>query len=133
MQNLRRWMVMTILCFSGGIIFMLPFLREVYYVPMQEAFGYDNTQMGVQMSVFGFVSLITYFPGGWLADRISPRKLISSSLLATGMGGLYFATLPSYEIGIAIHAFWGASVSLMFWAAMIKATRQRTRQGLWYS
>ena len=123
MTNLRRWLVMVVLCFSGGIIFMLPFLREVYYVPMQEAFGYDNTQMGVQMSVFGFVSLITYFPGGWLADRISPRKLISSSLLATGLGGLYFATLPSYEVGIAIHAFWGAAISLVFWAAMIKATR----------
>ena len=114
---------MTILCFSGGIIFLLPFLREVYYLPMQEAFGYDNTQMGVQMSVFGFVSLISYFPGGWLADRFSPRKLIASSLVATGLGGFYFATFPSYETGIAIHAFWGASISLAFWAAMIKATR----------
>lgn len=123
MHNLRRWLVMTVLCFSGGIIFLLPFLREVYYIPMQDAFGYDNTQMGVQMSVFGFFSLITYFPGGWLADRFSSRKLISSSLLATGLGGLYFATFPSYEIGIAIHAFWGASISLVFWAAMIKATR----------
>ena len=123
MQSLRRWLVMTVLCLSGGIIFLLPFLREVYYIPMQEAFGYDNTQMGVQMSVFGFFSLITYFPGGWLADRFSSRKLISSSLLATGLGGLYFATFPSYEIGIAIHAFWGASISLVFWAAMIKATR----------
>jgi MFS transporter, GlpU family, inner membrane protein len=123
MPNLRRWMVMTILCFSGGIIFMLPFLREVYYIPMQEAFGYDNTQMGVQVSVFGLVSLLTYFPGGWLADRFSPRKLMASGLLGTGLGGLYFATFPSYGVGIAIHAFWGACVSLVFWAAMIKATR----------
>lgn len=123
MPNLRRWVVMTILCFSGGIIFMLPFLREVYYIPMQEAYGYDNTQMGVQISVFGFVSLLTYFPGGWLADRFSPRKLMASGLLGVGLGGLYFATFPSYYIGIAIHAFWGACVSLVFWAAMIKATR----------
>ncbi len=123
MPNLRRWVVMTILCFSGGIIFMLPFLREVYYIPMQEAFGYDNTQMGVQVSVFGFVSLLTYFPGGWLADRFSPRKLMASGLLGTGLGGLYFATFPSYLVGIGIHAFWGACVSLVFWAAMIKATR----------
>lgn len=123
MQMLRRWLVMTILCFSGGIIFLLPFLREVYYIPMQEAFGYDNTQMGVQMSVFGFTSLLSYFPGGWMADRFSPRKLIASSLIATGLGGFYFASFPSYQMGIAIHAFWGVSISLMFWAAMIKATR----------
>ena len=114
---------MAVLCFSGGIIFMLPFLREVYYIPMQEAFGYDNTQMGVLISVFGAVSLVTYFPGGWLADRFSPRKLMSSSLLAAGLAGLYFSTYPSYAHSIAIHAFWGGCVSLVFWGAMIKATR----------
>jgi nitrate/nitrite transporter NarK len=123
-ERIRHWLVMGILCFSGGIIFMLPFLREVYYIPMQEAFGYDNTQMGVLMSVFGAVSLISYFPGGWLADRYSPRKLISSSLLATGLAGLYFATYPTYAVSIAIHAFWGGCISLAFWGAMIKATRE---------
>jgi nitrate/nitrite transporter NarK len=114
---------MAILCFAGGIIFMLPFLREVYYIPMQEAFGYSNTQMGVLMSVFGAVSLLTYFPGGWIADRYSPRKLIASALLATGLAGLYFSTFPSYGISILIHGFWGGCVSLVFWGAMIKATR----------
>jgi nitrate/nitrite transporter NarK len=114
---------MSILCFSGGIIFMLPFLREVYYIPMMEAFGYDNTQLGVLISVFGFVSLLTYFPGGWIADRYSPRKLIASSLLAAGLAGLYFATFPPYWISIAIHGFWGACISLVFWGAMIKSTR----------
>ncbi len=39
MSHIRHWLVMIILSFSGGIIFMLPFLREVYYLPMQEAFG----------------------------------------------------------------------------------------------
>ena len=65
MERFRHWLVMAILCFAGGIIFMLPFLREVYYIPMQEAFGYSNTQMGVLMSVFGAVSRLTYCPGGW--------------------------------------------------------------------
>jgi nitrate/nitrite transporter NarK len=123
MNTVQRWLVMMILCFSGGIIFMLPFLREVYYLPMQQAFGYDNTQMGVLISVFGTVSLLTYFPGGWIADRFSPRKLMSSSLLATGIGGLFFSSYPSYAINIAIHAFWGACISLVFWGALIKATR----------
>ncbi len=103
---------------------MLPFLREVYYLPMQEAFGYDNMQMGVIMSVFGATSLITYFPGGWIADHISSRKLIASSLLATGLAGIYYATFPSYVVSIIIHGFWGGCTSLVFWNAMIKATRE---------
>ena len=54
---------------------------------------------------------------------VSPRKLVSGSLLATGAAGLYFATFPSYKISLAIHAFWGFAIALLFWGAMIRATR----------
>ena len=123
MSTLRRWLIMACLSLSGGLIFLLPFLREVYYLPLQKALGVSNTQLGVLMSVFGATALLTYFPGGWLADRISPRKLITFSMLATGLSGFYFATFPSYPLSIAIHGFWGITCSLTFWGAMIKATR----------
>jgi nitrate/nitrite transporter NarK len=123
MSAFRRWLVMACLCLSGGIIFLLPFLREVYYIPLQKALRLTNTQLGVMMSVFGAVSLLTYFPGGWLADRVSSRKLISFSMLATGLAGFYFASFPSYPLAVAVHGFWGATCSLTFWGAMIKATR----------
>ena len=45
---------------------MLPFLRAVYYIPIQKAFGYDNIQMGVQTSGLGGLSLLAYFPGAGL-------------------------------------------------------------------
>ena len=114
---------MTCLGMSGGIIYLLPFLREVYYIPLQRALHLNNTQLGVLMSVFGATSLITYFPGGWLADRFSPRKLMTLSLVLTGLAGFYFASFPSYMVSIFIHAFWGVTTSLTFWSAMIKVTR----------
>jgi nitrate/nitrite transporter NarK len=77
MTKYGRWVTMVALCMSGAIIFMLPFLREIYYIPMQNAFGFTNTQMGVLMSVFGTMSMLTYFPGGWLADKFSPRLLMT--------------------------------------------------------
>jgi nitrate/nitrite transporter NarK len=123
---------MACLCLSGGIIYLLPFLREVYYLPLQKALQISNTQLGVMMSAFGTAALISYFPGGWLADRISSRKLISLSMMATGISGLYFATFPSYAVSVAIHCFWGISCTLTFWGALIKATRSwapRTEQG----
>lgn len=123
MSTVRRWVVMTVLGFSGGIIFLLPFLREVYYKPMMDAFGMSNTEAGVMMSVFGFMSMISYFPGGWLADRVSPRMLITSALLATGGLGLYFSTFPSYAVSLVIHGCWGVTMSLLFWGAMIRVTR----------
>jgi len=120
---MQRWLTLTILCLSGGTIFMLPFLREVYYIPIQQAFSFNHTQMGVLSSVFGTASLLAYFPGGWLADRFSSRKLMSSGLLGVALGGVYYSTFPSYSISIVIHAFWGLCTSLVFWGAMIKATR----------
>ena len=123
MSLARRWLIMTVLSFSGGIIFLLPFLFEVFYRPLGDALNLTNTELGALFSVFGTVSMISYFPGGWLADRVSPRKLMTVSLLTTGLGGLYFATLPAYEIIVAIHAFWGVSITLLFWGAMIRITR----------
>ena len=123
MSKVRHWLIMVVLSFSGGIIFLLPFLFEVYYRSVADALGLTNTEMGILFSAFGVTSLIVYFPGGWLADRFSPRKLMTSSLITTGLGGLWFATLPTYEIVVAIHIFWGVSITLLFWGAMIRVTR----------
>jgi sugar phosphate permease len=123
MSKLRHWLIMVVLSLSGGIIFFLPFLQEVYYKPLADALGLNNTEVGSLLSVFGVTSLLSYFPGGWLADRVSPRKLISLSLLLTGVTGLYFSTFPGYQISLVLHAFWGVTISLLFWGSMIRVTR----------
>jgi sugar phosphate permease len=132
MKNIEKRLTMLLLCLSGSIIYWLPFLSEIYYVPMQEAFGFSKTQLGALMSTFGLVSLLSYFPGGWLADRISPRKLITTALLLTAAGGFVFSTFPSFEVCLLLHALWGITTGCIFWSAMIKATREwgaRNEQG----
>ena len=114
---------MAVLSVSGGIIFFLPFLQEVYYQPLADALELDNTQVGSLLSVFGVTAMLSYVPGGWLADRISPRILLTFSLLLTGSTGLYFATFPSYTISLTLHALWGVTITLLFWGAMIRVTR----------
>lgn len=121
--SVRHWLIMTVLSISGGIIFLLPFLQEVYYKPLADALSLDNTEIGSLMSVFGVTAMISYAPGGWLADRVSPRKLLTASLLLTGGFGVYFATFPAYAICLAIHAVWGITITLLFWGAMIRVTR----------
>lgn len=124
MKYYSKWVTMAALCLSGSAIFFLPFISETYYVPMQNAFSFTNTQMGMLMSTLGTASMITYFPGGWLADKYSPRNLMSVALIVCGIGGFYIATLPSYFICLLIYGIWGACISLIFWSAMIKATRE---------
>jgi MFS family permease len=123
MTFVRRWLLITVLGFSGGIIFLLPFLFETFYTPLGKALSLNHTELGSLVSIFGFFSMIFYFPGGWLADRVSSRKLIATSLIATGLAGLYFSTFPSYRVSLAIHAFWGVCITLLFWGALIRLTR----------
>ncbi len=114
---------MLLLCLSGSVVFWLPFFSEVYYVPMQDAFGFSNTQIGLLSSTFGLTSLFGYFPGGWLADRFSPRKLICIALLIIAAGSFVFSTIPSFEVCVLIYGIWGLAIALVFWSAMIKAIR----------
>lgn len=114
---------MVVLSVSGGVIFYLPFLQEVYYKPLANALELNNAQVGSLLSAFGVTAMLSYVPGGWLADRMSPRILLTSSLLLTGGSGLYFATFPSYAISLVLHAVWGVTITLLFWGAMIRVTR----------
>jgi nitrate/nitrite transporter NarK len=122
-SGLRKWVIMAVLSVSGGAIFLLPFLQEVYYKPLAETLSLNNIQVGSLMSAFGITAMLSYAPGGWLADRVSPRKLLTASLLFTGSLGLYFATFPGYGASLAIHGAWGVTVTLLFWGAMIRVTR----------
>jgi sugar phosphate permease len=114
---------MVVLCLSGSFIYWLPFYTEIFYMPMQSAFGFSNTQIGVLSGTAGFASLITFIPGGWLADRFPARQLMSAALVITAMGGFVFSKLPPFEVCLVLYGLWGVSAALVFWSALIKATR----------
>ena len=133
-----KWLLLTLLCFAGAMVYTFPFLRYSYYHTMREALGVSHTQMGLMQAVNGVAATLGYIPGGWLADRYSPRKLLAISLIATGLSGFYFSTFPSYVGGLILYGFWGVSTLILFWAPFIKATRslgsaseQGTLFGFW--
>ncbi|HAT35125.1 MAG TPA: MFS transporter [Rhodospirillaceae bacterium] len=120
---LRRWLTMASLMLAGEAIFLLPYMRKTFQTSLEEVFHVSSMELGYLSSMFGILALLCYFPGGWLADRISTRRLLSFSLIATGSGGLVMLTIPTYPQMLALHAFWGVTSILTFWAALLKATR----------
>jgi MFS family permease len=120
----RRALMMASLILAGESIYMLPYgLRRDYEPAMLDAMQVSATELGWLTSIFGVLAVLCYFPGGWLADRISARKLLTLSLMSTGLGGLYMASFPGYGGLVAIHALWGITTILTFWGALIKITR----------
>ncbi|MDT8449426.1 MAG: MFS transporter [Wenzhouxiangellaceae bacterium] len=119
----HRWLLIASLALAGESIYMLPYLRKSFQTSIEAVFGLSSFQVGMLNALFGILALLCYLPGGWLADRVSARRLLTVSLTATALGGAYMASLPSYPGLLAVHAFWGVSTIVTFWAALIKATR----------
>jgi nitrate/nitrite transporter NarK len=107
------------------MIFSLPFhVIRIFRPTLLEVFALTNTEIGDSMAIYGIMAMLAYFPGGTLADHFSARKLMSLSLFATGIGGIYFATIPEHTGVTLVFGWWGVTTIFLFWAAMIKATRE---------
>lgn len=120
-RNIWRLVLITI---AGSMIYGLPYFRSYYYDAYLEAYNLTNTQMGMFGTMFGISGMISYLFGGVVADMISPRKLMSISLVLTGLGGLLHLMHPSYGMLLFIYMLWGFTSLFAFWPSLLKALRQ---------
>ena len=121
---------MFTLVVAGEMIFGLPYNIPRYFRPtLLEAFDFTNTQLGDVFAAYGVMAMLAYFPGGVLADRFSTRGLMTTSLIATAVGGLYMATFPNAAQMALLYGYWGVTSVFLFWAALIRATREWGGQG----
>ena len=105
-------------------IYILPYvLARVFRPTFLDVFNLTNLELGGLFSIYGIVAFFSYLFGGVLADRYSPRKLLSISLIFTSLGGLIMMTYPSYLIMQLLFAYWGFTTVFIFWAPMLKATK----------
>lgn len=131
---MSRILYIVILVVAGEMVFGLPFATARYFRPtLLDVFGFSNTQLGDLFALYGVTAMLSYFPGGAIADRFSARGLLSTSLVATALGGVYMATIPGPAGMAALYAFWGITTIFLFWGALIRATREwggRSEQGV---
>lgn len=121
---MSRVKLIITLVLAGEMVFALPFHTARFFRPvLLDVFEFTNTQLGDLFAVYGVTAMLAYFPGGALADRFSARSLLSASLAATSLGGLYMATIPAAPQMAMLYGFWGLTSILLFWGALIRATR----------
>ena len=123
--NTKKVISIISLIMAGEIIFALPFHLARFFRPtMLEVFDLTATQLGAAQGLYGIVAMLSYFPGGLLADRFSTHKLLAISLWMTSLGGLYLASFPGYTESLIVFAFFGFTTIMLFWGALIRATRE---------
>lgn len=121
-QNIAEIVALVL---AGESIFFLPFvLARIFRPTLLSALDISNLELGAAFSAYGLVAMVSYFFGGPLADRFSTRALIAWALWLTAAGGVVLLYQPSPIVLVGLYAYWGATTILLFWAALIKATRQ---------
>ncbi|MBT8079841.1 MAG: MFS transporter [Gammaproteobacteria bacterium] len=124
-QRLSRVLFIFALVFAGEMIFSLPFHTTRYFRPtFLDVFDFSNTQLGDVFAFYGVTAMFSYYIGGPIADRFSPRGLMVFSLATTSAGGLYLLTVPGFVGTATVFGWWGITTIFLFWAAMIRATRE---------
>lgn len=108
---------------SGGSIYLIPYIRYVFYDHQIQAMGITNQQLGLLTSIYAIGAMILYAPGGIIADRTSPKKCMVGSLLATTFLTILYAFNMGYTISLVIWLLLAITTTFVFWTALFKSIR----------
>ena len=123
MSNLLKYMRLFALGITFSSSMALPYVQIKFYDVFREATQASNNELGLLMTIFTAVSMALYIPGGVLADRGSPKKLLLLSLIMMCGLNAYFAFHTSYGAAQLIWALLAVSANMIQWPTLIKAVR----------
>jgi MFS transporter, ACS family, D-galactonate transporter len=119
-----RWRIFLLILLIVAINYVDRASLSVAMPAISAEFGIDAAAQGVILSSFFWTYALMQIPGGWLADRYGPRRVIAGAAilwgafqalaaLATGSVGLLLARLglgfaegPTFPAGGKLNAVW---------------------------
>ena len=121
-SNAKAWIGFLVVALAQGIMFRVPYLKNVFYTPMQEAFDLTNTQIGLMMTFYSTTKIITYIPAGMLADRLDGRKALTLAISMLTILTVWYSFGPSFQILCLIQVLLGLANVLQL-TAQVKVIR----------
>lgn len=116
-------MAIAALSVAGCAIYQLPYVYSTFYDPFLEAFGVTNKQLGTLMTIYTVGCMLTYIPGGIIADKIRPKKLLLVSMFSTAILAAILAFSMNYITAAIVWFLMSLSTSFLFWGTILKALR----------
>jgi nitrate/nitrite transporter NarK len=117
----KRGMALFALGCAGSTIYIVPYLRYVFYDKMIAVMQISNAQLGSLMIGYTSAAIVLLFFGGAVADKYSSKLLIQLSLLGTTILTVIFAFTLSYHAALAIWIALAATTGFVFWPALMIA------------
>ena len=119
----KKWISFGTLVLGAGTIYKLGFLKDAFYVPMQEFMGLTHTQIGTAMSIAGLISTFGFLVSIYLTDRVSKKIMIPLSLSGIGLLGIALSTFPPYWMFLLIYCGLAVCADMLYWPTMLKTVR----------
>lgn len=108
-----RWVVFFVanLAFMFGVMFVSLGL----VVPdLMRDFSIEAQQIGLLIAVYSYTYALMQIPGGLLADRVGPRRVMSAFLVLGGLGTFVFSRAPSFGVGLVARTLTALGVSVLY-------------------
>ncbi|PWM67701.1 MAG: hypothetical protein DBX38_03420 [Eubacteriales Family XIII. Incertae Sedis bacterium] len=107
--------------FTGGAIFIIPYIKFVFYDLQLQVTGMTNTQSALLLTVYTIVTIIIMIPSGALVDKIDVKKgLIIALVGTTAVTALYAFTFTSYATSLVIWAILSFLTMGIYWPSFSK-------------
>ena len=119
----RKYLTIIALGLAGGSIYFIPYVKYVFYDAQIAAMGINNTQSGVLLTMYTIGNMVLYIPGGYLADKVSTKKALIISLVATSVLTWVYAFSLNFVVSMIIWLGLSFSTAFVFWSALMKAVR----------
>ena len=132
----RKYLTIIALGLAGGSIYFIPYVKYVFYDAQIAAMGINNTQSGLLLTMYTIGNMVLYIPGGYLADKVSTKKALIISLVATSVLTWVYAFSLNFVVSMIIWLGLSFSTAFVFWSALMKAVRivgTEEEQGFMYA
>ncbi|KRO00078.1 MFS transporter [Companilactobacillus kimchiensis] len=110
---------------SATTIYLFIGLRGILYEPFRAQLGATNTQLGLLMSIMGFVQIFGYLVFGWIQERMNVRKLLTFDMICYGIIGLVIAVSsnPPFPLLIVYFVLFGIFGEALYWPTIQKSVK----------
>lgn len=122
-SKIRKYLSILALSAAGGSIYLIPYIRYVFYDHQIAAMGISNQQLGLLTTIYAIGCMCLYVPGGIVADKSSTRKCILFSLISTTILTLVYAFSMSYTSSLVIWFLFSFTTTFVFWGSLFKTIR----------
>lgn len=124
-SKIKKWVLLILVSFGAGTFYLTPFLMNQYINQIQAITNISLVDLQLLLTIYGVISLVLYIPGGWVADRVSPKLLFSSSMFSAALLSVWYSLIGfqgvmTFSQLIIIYILYAIINSLIFWSAFIK-------------